>query len=53
MKPPVIRFRKAPAQAVEKQSFSQIGEFHRLGQTLRRRHPPQHVYVPASLWNGL
>jgi hypothetical protein len=53
MKLPVIRFRKSPAQALEKQSFSQFGQFHRLRQTLRRRQPPQHIHVPAAIWLGL
>jgi len=49
MKLPVIRFRKSPAQALEKQSFSQFGQFHRLGQPLRGRHSAQRLNVQASI----
>jgi len=51
MKLPVIHFRKSPVQTVEKQPFSKIGQFHRLGQTLRRRHPPEHVEVAMPVRN--
>jgi hypothetical protein len=46
---PIIRLGKSPAQAVEEKSLSQFGQFHRLGQPLRWRHPTKYIDVSASL----
>jgi hypothetical protein len=48
MKLPVIRFRKSSAKPVTKQSLSQFGQFHRLGQPLPRRHPAKRLHIQPS-----